>query len=441
MHTLAGHKLQNLVRFLPTELPFFLMLSLPLIPVRRLDVGTIRAEFPALASGFVYLDNAGGSQVLRRVADRVRDYMLTSSVQLGASYCHSQDAGGKVLAARHAVAELINAAHDDEVVMGSATTALMFQITQAILPSIRPGDEIILTNTDHEANIGGWIRLQAAGAVVRFWNVNRHTLELDLADLEAMLSPKVKWVAMTHASNVLGTINPVSQVAQRVHCVGARLCVDAVAYAPHRLVDVQASGADLYVFSFYKVFGPHYAVLWGQRELLLSLASLNHYFIAETTIPYKLQPGNVSFELAYGCMGITDYLVAVGEQLGAVGTMRSKMQVAFDAFEAHENALAEQLLDYLRSKQKVRIVGLPEAASGRRMPTISFVVDGMMSETVVLHTDQFGIGIRFGDFYAKRLIESLGLDAWGGVVRVSIAHYNTRGEIDTLIRHLDEVIG
>ena len=405
-----------------------------------LNLEAIRAEFPALASGFIYLDNAGGSQVLRRVGDRVRDYLLGSSVQLGASYGPSQQASAKVLAARRAVAELINAPHDDEVVMGGATTALMFQITQAILPSIRPGDEIILTNTDHEANIGAWLRLQAAGAVVRFWNVNPQTLELDLADLDAMLSPRVKWVAMTHASNVLGTINPVSAVAQRVHGVGARLCVDAVAYAPHRLVDVQASGADLYVFSFYKVFGPHYAVLWGRRELLLGLSSLNHHFIPQSAIPYKLQPGNVNFELSYGCMGISDYLVDVGEQLGAQGSARQKMQAAFDAFEAHENVLAEQLLAYLRSNRRVRIIGVPEANSGRRMPTISFVVEGMMSETVVLHTDLFDIGIRFGDFYAKRLIESLGLDACGGVVRVSIAHYNTRAEIATLIRHLDEVI-
>ena len=410
-------------------------------PAPRLNLETIRAEFPALASGFIYLDNAGGSQVLRRVGDRVRDYLLGSSVQLGASYCHSQEAGAKVLAARHAVAELIHAAHDDEVVMGGATTALMFQITQSILPSIRPGDEIILTNTDHEANIGAWTRLQSAGAVVRFWNVNPQTLELDLTDLDALLSPRVKWVAMTHASNVLGTINPVSDVAQRVHSVGARLCVDAVAYAPHRLVDVQASGADLYVFSFYKVFGPHYAVLWGRRDLLLGLSSLNHYFISEATIPYKLQPGNVNFELSYGCIGIADYLVNVGEQLDVAGSVRQKMQTAFDAFEVHENALSEQLLSYLRGKKNVRIIGLPDTSSGRRMPTISFMVEGMMSERVVLHTDQFGIGIRFGDFYAKRLIESLGLDVWGGVVRVSIAHYNTHAEIDKLILHMDEVIG
>jgi cysteine desulfurase family protein (TIGR01976 family) len=405
-----------------------------------LNMDHVRAEFPALHNGFVFLDNAGGSQVLRRVGDRVRDYLLTSSVQLGASYSHSQDAGARVLAARRSVATLINAVHDDEVVMGAATTALMFQLTQAILPSIQPGDEIIVTNTDHEANIGGWLRLQSAGAVVRFWNVNPQSLELELSDLEALLSPRVKWVAMTHASNVLGTINPVARVAALAHSVGARLCVDAVAYAPHRLVDVQASGADVYVFSFYKVFGPHYAVLWGRRDLLLGLASLNHYFISNDTLPYKLQPGNVNYELSYGCIGISDYLEDVGARLGAVGRARMKMQAAFDAFEKQEDLLAEQLLTYLRSKKKVRIIGLPDTRSARRVPTISFMVEGMHSEAVVRHTDRFSIGIRFGDFYAKRLIEFLGLQERGGVVRVSIAHYNTAAEIAHLIQHLEEVI-
>ena len=405
-----------------------------------LDLNLIRAEFPALSSDCVYLDNAGGSQVLSRVADRVRDYLLTSSVQLGASYAQSQAAGSKVLAARRSVAQLINAAHDEEVVMGGSTTSLMFQITQAILPGIRPGDEIIVTNSDHEANIGGWTRLQAAGAVIRIWAVNLQTLALELGDLDQLLSPRVKWVAMTHASNVLGSINPVLEVARRVHAVGARLCVDAVAYAPHRLVDVQASEADLYVFSFYKVFGPHFAVLWGQRELLLQLPSLNHYFIGLDVVPYKLQPGNVNYELSYGCIGISDYLIDVGTRLGATGSERARMQCAFDAFERHEDALAEQLLAYLRSKKSVRIIGLASAASGGRVPTVSFVVAGQPSESIVRHVDRFNIGIRFGDFYAKRLVDALGLQAQGGVVRVSIAHYNTAFEIDRLIEHLDSVI-
>ncbi len=406
-----------------------------------LNLTAVRAEFPALASDCVYLDNAGGSQVLRRVADRIHEYLLTSSVQLGASYAQSQFATERVLSARRTIAELINAPHDDEVVMGPATTALMFVLTQALLPGIHPGDEIIVTNTDHEANIGGWIRLRQAGAVIKIWEVNHDSLMLELDDLDRLLTGRTKWVAMTHASNVLGSVNPVAEVARRVHAVGGRLCVDGVAYAPHRLVDVQASGADIYVFSFYKVFGPHYAVLWGNRELLLSLPSLNHHFIDPGELPYKLQPGNVNFELSWGCAGIADYLNDIGTSLGASGTRRQRMQSAFDAFTLHEDALAERLLSYLHAKSNVRIIGHHKVHNGNRMPTISFVVAGRHSEIIVRHGDKFNIGIHFGDFYARRLIEALGLQAQGGVVRVSMAHYNTAEEIDRLIGCLDEVIG
>lgn len=405
-----------------------------------LNLDQIRAEFPALAGDTVFLDNAGGSQVLKRVADRVRDYLLTSSVQLGASYAASQRAGEKVLAARRAVAELINAPHDDEVVMGGATTALMFILTQALLPGVRPGDEIIVTNSDHEANIGGWMRLAQAGAVIKVWEVNRDSLALELADLDRLLSPRTTWLAMTQASNILGTVNPVEEVARRVHAAGGRVCVDAVAYAPHRLVDVQACGADVVVFSFYKVFGPHYAVMWGRRELLLALPSLNHFFIGPEVIPYKLQPGNVNYELSYGCIGIHEYLCDTGTALGATGTPRQRMQAAFDAFAAHEDRLAERLLGWLRGRRSVRIVGRPSATDGQRVPTISFVVANTPSESIVRHVDGHGIGIRFGDFYARRLIESLGLQGQGGVVRVSMAHYNTEAEIDRLINAFEEVV-
>ena len=325
--------------------------------------------------------------------------------------------------------------------MGGSTTGLMFLLTQAILPGIREGDEIIVTNTDHEANIGGWMRLRQAGAVVKVWEADADSLTLRLADLERLLSGRTKWVAMTHASNVLGTVNPVAEAAVRVHAAGARLCVDGVAYAPHRLVDVQASGADVYVFSFYKVFGPHYAVLWGRHDFLRGLPSLNHHFIGPEVLPYKLQPGNVNFELSYGCAGIAEYLVDMGAALGATGGRRQRMQVAFDHFAQHEDALAEKLLAFLRSRDKVRIIGMDCAGNGNRMPTISFVVAGTHAETIVRHMDKFNIGIRFGDFYARRLIESLGLQSQGGVVRVSMAHYNTAGEIDRLIQHLADAIG
>lgn len=409
--------------------------------MNALDMSYVRSQFPMLGDGYAYLDNAGGSAVLGRVADRVRDYLLNSSVQLGASYGGSAAAGARVMEARESVAQLINAYHPEECVMGGSTTHLLQILCRAIAPSINSGDEIIVTNCDHEANIGPWQRLcEERGATLRVWSVDPSSLELELKDLDALLNSRTRYVAMTHASNILGSVNPVAEVARRVHAVGGKVCVDAVAYAPHRLVDVQASGADYYVFSFYKVFGPHFAVLWGHRDALLELPSLNHFFIGQEVIPYKLQPGNLNYELSYGCMGISDYLLDIGQRLGATGTARQMMQAAFDAFEEQEDLLAETLLAFLRDAPGVRIIGKPRVTAGDRVPTISFVVEGVQSEAIVRRIDAAQIGIRFGDFYARHLIEELGLTQYGGVVRVSIAHYNTVDEMQRLVEHLARAI-
>jgi len=410
------------------------------LPSSSLDLSRIRAEFPALAADTVFLDNAGGSQVLGRVADRIREYLLNDNVQLGASYPPSRRAGERVLAARRSIAELVNASHDDEVVMGPSTTALIATLVEALRPGLRAGDEVVVTESDHEANIGAWARLAQAGVVVRVWPIDAERLGLVIEDLEKLIGPRTTWIAMTQASNILGSVNPVAEVARRAHAVGARLCVDAVAYAPHRLLDVQACGADAVVFSFYKVFGPHYAVLWVKRDLLLSLPSLNHYFIGQDVLPYKLQLGNVNYELSWGCAGIVDYLRDVGTELGAAGDNRARMQAAFDAFALHEDALADQLLAWLRHQRGVRIIGLPSVKDGERVPTISFIVEGVQSERIVSRVDAHGIGIRFGDFYAKRLVEALGLQKNGGVVRISIAHYNTSEEIHRLLSALDDAM-
>ena len=406
-----------------------------------LDIDYVRLQFPALADGYAYLDNAGGSAVLKPVAERISHYLLNHAVQLGASYEPSARAGAKVLEARASVAQLINAVHPEECVMGGSTTHLLQILARAIAPSIGPGDEIIVSHSDHEANIGPWQRLcDERGATLRIWSVDPQSLELELADLDTLLGANTRYVAMTHASNILGSVNPVAEVARRVHAVGGKLVVDAVAYAPHRLVDVQASGADYYVFSFYKVFGPHFAVLWGKRELLLELPSLNHFFIGQEVLPYKLQPGNLNYELSYGCMGISDYLLDIGRRLGVEGSERQIMQAAFDAFEVQENLLAEVLLAYLRTAPGVRIIGKSQVNGADRVPTISFVVEGVQSEAIVRRVDQARIGIRFGDFYARHLIEELGLAPQGGVVRVSIAHYNTLDEMTRLVECLDKAI-
>ncbi len=407
-----------------------------------LDLDFVRSRFPALSGDWVYFDNAGGSQTLQGVADRVRDYLLRTNVQLGASYAVSQEAGRRVAEATRAVARAINARDEHEVVIGASTTQLLANLALAMRPQLTSGDEVIVTNCDHEANIGPWVRLADQGVTVKTWRVDSDTLELRLDDLEALMSERTRLVAFTHASNILGTINPVADIARFVHERGARVCVDAVSYAPHRALDVQALDADYYVFSSYKVYGPHLAVLYGKRELLEGLATINHYFVPADDVPRKLQPGSVNYELSYGLLGVTEYLEAVAAHHASepADSLHGRARQAFAVMAEQEEALAERLLDYLRSKPGVRIYGHDRADGARRVPTVSFTAAGHDPAAIARHVDGANIGIRHGDFYARRLIEALGLGETGGVVRVSMVHYNTLDEVDALVRRLDEVL-
>jgi cysteine desulfurase family protein (TIGR01976 family) len=407
-----------------------------------LDLTYVRSQFPALSGDWVYLDNAGGSQTLARVADRVRDYLLGSNVQLGASYAVSQEAGRRVAEATRAVAETIGAASPEEVVLGASTTQLLANLATAMRPTLRPGDEVIVTNCDHEANIGPWVRLAEHGVTVKTWRLRPDTLTLELDDLEALMTERTRLVCFTHASNILGTVNPVADIAARVHARGARVVVDGVSFAPHRAIDVQALDADYYAFSAYKVYGPHLAVLFGKRAHLLELATINHYFVPDDELPRKLQPGAVSYELAHGLGGVVDYLEELAERSGEprAEARRSRVARAFDLVAEHEEALARRLLDFLGGKPGVRILGEARPDRRLRVPTVSFTVQGHDPAAIARHVDVAQIGIRYGDFYARRLIEDLGLSESNGVVRVSMVHYNTLREVDALIRRLDEVL-
>lgn len=393
-----------------------------------LDLDLVRAAFPALASGFVFLDNAGGSQTLAGVAERARDYLLTGNVQLGASYAASQAAGERVRAGVRAAAALVGTDDVGEVVIGSSTTQLVTNLTQAMARQLAPGDEIVITAADHHANIGPWLRLARQGVVIRTWPLDPDTGRLEARGLVPLLTDRTRLVAFTHASNVLGSVHDVAALTRLVHDHGARVLVDGVAYAAHRAIDVRAWDVDYYVFSFYKVYGPHLAMLYGKRALLEALDSINHEFIGND-VPYKLQPGGINYELTYALTAITDYLDALG------GKAR-----AFDAIAAHEERLAEVLLGFLRDRGGVRIHGEPTADRARRVPTISFSVDGGSPEAIVRAVDAHGIGIRHGHFYSQALIRALGLEAHGGVVRVSMVHYNTTAEIERLVGALDAAL-
>ena len=405
------------------------------------DLSFVRAQFPAVGGDWIFLDNAGGSQVLGRVVERIVDYLQTSNVQLGASYAISQLASERMQQAQRRTAELVNAERPEEVVMGPTSTLLVQLLARAMAHQFTAGDEVIVTRADHESNIGAWVGLESIGVIPRFWELNPDTGALELDDLDRLMSRRTKLVAFTHASNIFGTINPVAEITRFVHDRGAKVCVDGVAYAPHRAVDVRAWDVDYYVLSLYKVYGPHHALLYGKYAHLLDLANLYHYFIPNDRIPYKLQPGNPNYELSYGAIGIADYLAELGVRSGALAnaSRRAQIEAAFAAVADHEEMLAGRLLGYLAAKPRVRVVGAATADQAVRVPTISFVVDGVDSETIVRHVDVWQIGIRFGDFHSRRLIEHLDLSS-RGVVRVSMVHYNTAEEIDRLIAGLEEVL-
>jgi cysteine desulfurase family protein (TIGR01976 family) len=400
-----------------------------------LDLDFVRSQFPALSGEWAFMDNAGGSQVLRSVADRVSDYLLTSNVQTGASYAPSRESTRRVAESRKAFACFMNC-DPGEIVMGPSTTILIRFLSEAMTGRLKAGDEIVLTNVDHEANIGPWLKHEERGIKIKWWRCNPETFELDLDELRACMSERTKLVCVTHASNILGTINPIREIADIVHTAGAELCVDAVAFAPHRAIDVKAFGADYYLFSVYKVFGPHHAVMYGRREKLEALDNIYHYFFDRSRVPHKLEPGNINYECAWGSIGAVDYVEELGRRENG-GEGRAAIEAGFSAIAEQERLLTRKLLDFLQSRNSVRVIGRATDDPEARVSTVSFTVEGTKSSRIVEAVDAANVGIRFGDFYARRIVEEHGLMPNDGVVRVSMIHYNTEAEVDRLIRALE----
>lgn len=408
---------------------------------KTLDMDFVRSQFPGLANGWTFFDNAGGSQILKRAVERINTFLYDKNVQIGGSYDISQQAAAALYEARTAAMHLVRAARPEEIVFGASTTALLQNLARAMLSQLTPGDEIIVTVADHESNIGPWDKLRDAGMAIKFWPLNKDSFALDLADLEPLMTDRTKLVCVTHVSNILGAINPIKEIAAFVHARGARICVDAVAYAPHRAIDVQDWDVDYYVFSLYKTYGPHFALMYGKYSHLLELDTLYHYFYGKDKVPGKLEPGNPNYELAYSVCGIVDYLCELGERTGETGPVRQKIVAAYEAIALQENALAEKLLGYLRGRNDCRIIGQSVNRDDMRIPTISFKLDGRDSGEVCKAMDAHKIAIRFGDFHSRRLAEYLDLTDNSGMIRVSMVHYNTLDEIDRMISAFDTILG
>ena len=402
-----------------------------------LDLDYVRSQFPGLQADWAFFDNAGGTQILSGAVERMNDFLFNMNVQTGGSYDVSLKAAAAMHAGREAMMQLVNARRPEEIAFAPSTTVALQNLARSMSSQFKPGDEVIVTISDHESNIGPWVRLEELGVKVKFWPLNKETLLLNLDDLRPLFSERTRLVAVTHVSNILGTINPIREIAEVVHDHGALICVDSVAYAPHRAIDVQAMDVDFMALSIYKVFGPHAAILYGKYDLFRELDNLYHYFYDKDKVPAKLEPGNASYELSYSTTGIVDYLALLGEQ---AGSDRQRIESAFHKITEHENVIAERLLEYLRSRDDCRVIGIDRGDDPRRVPTISFVVDGQDAGEIAKKMDAYGIAIRFGDFHARRLMEYLELTENSGCVRVSMTHYNTVEEVDALVKALDEIL-
>ena len=406
--------------------------------MKALDVNFVRRKFPALKDDFVFFDNAGGAHINQYVLDNIQEYYLSSNVQLGGIYKHSLLARQRVDACNHFLATMMNAA-TDEIVVGSSTTSLIHIFASLIAAQLNPGDEIIITDADHEANASPWRILEQHGIVIRNWAFDPETKQLEKEDLIQLLNPKTKLLAFCHVSNIFGTIHDVKAFTQLAHDNGTQVFVDGVAYAPHRSIDVKEWGVDYYVFSLYKVFGPHQAVLYGKKDLLLALGSVNHYFIGREEIPYKFQPGGQNYELSHGITGIKTYFLKLAKHHDiAYQNDRDMIQKVYQLFSDHESILSQKLLGFLKKQANIRIIGSCDYSSDERVSTISFVHANFNAETVIEMLSAHEIGAKSGDFYAKGITRSLSLDEKGGVIRISMVHYNTLDEVDRLINILKD---
>ena len=398
----------------------------------------IRAQFPALAGDLVYLENAGGSQVPAVVADSIRDYMLTSYVQLGAGYPLSQQATELVDEAHDFVRLMMNG-KEGEVILGSSTSALLQMIAGCYAQVLKPRSEIVVAQTGHEANVGPWKMLERHGFTLRWWEMDPADYTCPLSDLEHLLSDRTALVAFPHVSNLLGEIVDIERITSLAHNAGARVVVDGVAYAPHRAIDVSAWNVDWYAYSTYKVYGPHMAALWGRRDALAELPGPNHFFVREDDLPYKFEVGGPNHEGCAGICGLREYLAFVVGEADPRALGRSAIERAFEIMTACELPLQARLIEYLRSRDDVRIIG-PSDADESRVGTISFVHDSKSSAEITAAVDRSGIGIRHGHMYAYHLCEAAGLDPEDGVVRTSLVHYNTMEEIERLVEVFDAVL-
>ena len=407
----------------------------------HLDLDWIRSQFPALSleiSGrpAVFLDAPGGTQVPQQVVSSVSDALVNANANTHGAFLTSQRAD-RVIAAAHQAAGDFLGCDADEVVFGPNMTSLTFSLSRAIGRELKPGDEIVLTYLDHDANFAPWKALEEAGAVIRVADFRREDCTLDHDQLLGLINSKTKIVAVGYASNSVGSINDVAQIAAAAKAAGAWSFIDAVHYAPHGPIDVRAIGCDFLVCSAYKFFGPHQGLVYGLRELLQSLRPYKVRPASDET-PWRWETGTQNHEAMAGVTAAVDYLAGLGERLGETGSRRGQLQTAMRATSAYERRLSEKLIAGLLDIPAVEFYGIRERERfAQRTPTVSIRVSGLSPRAVVERLAKLGFFVWDGNYYALNLSERLGVESSGGMVRIGCAHYNTLSEIDRLLEAIE----
>ena len=421
-------------------------------PLPAFDVQALRGEFPALARRgpdgrpAAFLDGPGGTQVPQRVIDAVSDYYTNTNANAGGAFATSEANDAMSDDAHAAVADFLGAASPDEIKFGYNMSTLTLHLGRSIGATLQPGDEIVVTTLDHEANVSTWEAMAAdRGVTVRKVDIREDDLTLDLEDLESKLNANTKLVAVGYASNAVGTINPVGEIVARAHEIGALSFIDAVAYAPHGPIDVRALDTDFLVCSAYKWFGPHLGALYGKAAAFDRLPAFKVRPAHD-----RFETGTASFESIAGTLAATDYLRDVGRSYGDVAgaagaddasERRRELVAGMTAIVEYERELVGRLIAGLQSIKGVTIHGITDPGrTAERVPTVSVSIDGVGPRAAAEALGREGIFVWDGDFYATSLIERLGKAESGGILRLGLVHYNTAAEVDRTLGALERIV-
>jgi cysteine desulfurase family protein (TIGR01976 family) len=414
--------------------------------ITALDIDRVRSRFPSLSQTVagqpaVFLDGPGGTQVPQRVIDAISDYLKNSNANTCGAYATSQRTNAVIAEARAAMADFFGC-DQDEVVFGPNMTTLTFAVSRSIGRELGPGDEILLTHLDHDANVSPWRTLEERGVTIRFAEIQEDDCTLNMADLAQKISSRTRVVAVGYASNAVGTINDVKEIVRLAHQKGALAYIDAVHYAPHGPIDVRALDCDFLVCSSYKFFGPHMGILYGKRE---HLQRLQPYKVRANTnaIPNRWEWGTLNHECIAGITACVDYLADLGRQVDpSAPTRRASLLAAYDAIQQHERGLAETLISGLLTIPGLKFYGIRDVGKlDRRCPTVAVRIAGHTPLELATKLGERGFFTWDGNYYALNLTERLDVEKDGGFLRIGLAHYNTAEEVQRFLSALREIAG